>query len=109
VKQYAAAPHNVVAIELLESYKVADQHEALVKFLLQAVEGSASFELYDFAFKYYSTRLSSLSEALPVLINQFPSIPRKHVAFICNSCGYESQAMQWNCPSCKAWSSLKPV
>ncbi|MBC8211597.1 MAG: tetratricopeptide repeat protein [Gammaproteobacteria bacterium] len=109
INQYASTPHNTVAIELLDSYKSCDQQEALVKFLHQAIQNSATFELFDFAFKYYQSRPEIFNRDWPVLLSQFPSIKPRCIAFICNSCGYESQTMQWNCPSCNTWSSLKPV
>jgi len=109
INQYENAPHNSVAIELLESYKSCDQHEALEKFLQQAIHDSATFELFDFAFKYYKSRPEVFNRVWPGLVSQFPSIQPRRIAFICNSCGYESHTMQWNCPSCNTWSSLKPV
>lgn len=107
--QYRTTASNMVAVELLKSYQATDQHEVLISFLQQAIQQSASFELYDFAFRYFRSRPHKFNEACLGLTSQFMAIKGKPVAFVCNGCGYESQAMQWNCPSCNTWSSLRPV
>ncbi len=107
--QYQKTPVTQVALELLESYQSSEHHETLVSFLQQALEKSASLELYDFAFNYYKSRPAKISEVWLDLTSQFYRVKNIRVAFICNVCGYESQTMQWNCPSCKTWSSFKPV
>lgn len=109
IGQYEKTPVTRVALELLESYQSSDKHEVLVSFLNQAIEKSASVELYDFAFRYYKNRPQKIDEIWQGLTNKFHRINSKHVAFLCNVCGYESQTMQWNCPSCKSWSSFKSV
>jgi len=30
-------------------------------------------------------------------------------AYRCNSCGFEGKKMRWHCPSCKDWSTIKPI
>ena len=27
----------------------------------------------------------------------------------CTQCGFNSKTMYWHCPSCKSWSSIKPI
>ncbi|MCP4075941.1 MAG: lipopolysaccharide assembly protein LapB [Gammaproteobacteria bacterium] len=109
ISQYEKTPVTRVALELLESYQSSDNHELLVSFLHQAMEKSSSLELYDFAFKYFKTRPQKINEVWTELASHFNEINFKRVAYICNVCGYESQAMHWNCPSCKTWSSFKPL
>ena len=33
----------------------------------------------------------------------------KKTEFGCTRCGYESHAIQWLCPSCRNWASMKPL
>jgi len=109
IKQYEITPVNAVAIELLESYLSSDKHEELLAFLRRAIELSASLEVYGFAFRYLKSRPQKLDEVWRDLSSQFQRLKNSRIAFVCNVCGYESQAMHWNCPSCKTWSSFKPV
>lgn len=34
---------------------------------------------------------------------------RAGMRFQCASCGYESASMQWQCPGCRSWDSVRPV
>ena len=109
ISQYEKTPVTKVAMELLESYQAADKHDDVALFLNKAIEGSASLELYNFAFQYYKTRPQKINEVWPALTSEFQHIKNKHASFVCNACGYESHTLQWDCPSCKSWSSFKPV
>ena len=109
IGQYEKTPVSKVALELLEIYQAVDKHDDLVLFLKTAVEKSASLELYNFVFQYYKTRPQKINDVWLSLTQEFQHIKNKHVAFLCNTCGYESNSLQWNCPSCKSWSSFKPV
>ncbi|UDG80178.1 lipopolysaccharide assembly protein LapB [Candidatus Steffania adelgidicola] len=50
-----------------------------------------------------------IKESLQMLYNiigqQIYTKPRYH----CQKCGFTSQRIYWNCPSCKSWSSIKPI
>ena len=106
---YKKTPVTRVALELLESYQTLDKHDLLVAFLYEAIEKSTSLDLYDFAFSYYKSRPDKINEVWTGLTTNFHRIKSNRVAFLCNVCGYESHTMQWNCPSCKTWSSFKPI
>ena len=107
--QYTLKANNAVALELLKSYQTADRHEALIQFMPTALQHSASLALYEFAFHYLLLHPQYLSELLPELSAGFDSIKTDRNPFVCQHCGYGSQAMQWHCPSCNSWSTIKPV
>lgn len=107
--QYKITPVTKVAVELLESYQSSEKYDALVKFLQVAIQKSTSLDIYDFVFRYYNSKPQQIEEIWPELAQQFHYITEKRVAFICGACGYESHAMEWQCPSCKSWSSFSPV
>ena len=106
---YEKQSTNAVALELLESYLATEQHELLMTFLKRALQHSESIELLDFAFRYFKTRPQPLNEIRRDLSDYFLKMKKLRVAFTCHVCGYKSQAMNWNCPSCKSWSSFKPL
>jgi len=107
--QYAKSSSATVALEILESYANADKHQQLLSFLRQAVEKSPSMELFDFALKYLQSRPESLQEIWAEISFHFQGLNNKRIAYSCNVCGFGSQNMHWNCPSCHTWSSFKPV
>lgn len=108
-KQYEKMPVSPLAVELLESYLAGDQHKPLLDFIKQALKQSASLDVFEFAMRYFKAYPQHLDDTWPDLTSQFKEIKNKRVAYTCNICGYGSQSMFWNCPSCKSWSSLKPV
>ncbi len=106
-QQYQRNPNSEVALELLKSYQLAEQHEHVLKFLSTALQQSTSLALYEFAFHYLQTRPESSSQLLPQLTVGFETIKTGRNAFICQHCGYGSQTMQWHCPTCNSWSTIK--
>ena len=108
-EQYDKIPTNSVALDLLKSYLETEKHELLMTFLKKALKHSESVMLLDFAFQYFKSRPQPLNEIRKDLSDYFLKMENLRIAFICNVCGYKSQAMNWNCPSCKSWSSSKPV
>jgi lipopolysaccharide assembly protein B len=109
LKQYEEMPVSPLAVELLESYLAGKQHKELLRFIKQALKQSASLDVFEFAMRYFKAYPQHLDDTWPDLTSQFKEIKNKRVAYTCNICGYGSQSMFWNCPSCKSWSSLKPV
>lgn len=108
-EQYDKTPASSVALELLESYLKSDQHELLLALLHRALKLSTSLELLEFAFHYFKNRPQQMEKVWPDLSLQFEKMKHRRDAYMCSICGYASQAMHWNCPSCKSWSSIKPV
>jgi len=66
-------------------------------------------ELIEFALRYFKNRPQQVDGVWPDLTQLFHQLNQKRLSYLCSVCGYGSQAMHWNCPSCKTWSSIKPV
>lgn len=109
MQQYQKQPISSIALELLNSYRINDQHTVLLDFLPRALEHSASIELFDFAFQYFKSHPQERDGAWGELAEYFKKINNKKATYLCSVCGYGSNSMQWNCPSCKTWSSIRPV
>jgi lipopolysaccharide assembly protein B len=109
LQQYEKTPVSPLAVELLESYLSGEQHQQLLDFIKKALKQSATLDVFEFAMRYFKAYPQYLDDTWPDLTSQFKEIKNKRVAYICNICGYGSNSMFWNCPSCKSWSSLKPV
>ncbi len=109
IEQYEKTHSAAVALELLKRYLNVDDHQTLKLFLRQALEQSPSLALIDFAFQYLKSRPEGLNDIWASLSLHFHEIKFKKTNYQCHVCGYESQNMNWNCPSCHAWSSFKPI
>lgn len=109
IEQYSHRAISSVALELLESYRNADQIDRMQAFLLQALHQAPSIELVEFAIRHVESRSQSDPQIWPDLKAMFSKLNQRRVSFVCSYCGYGSQAMHWNCPSCNNWSSIKPV
>jgi len=46
---------------------------------------------------------------LRVLLELFEALLRERPAYLCRSCGFAGKSLHWQCPSCKAWATIKPV
>ena len=107
--RYAELPASSLALELLESYRKAGQSEQMQALLLQALGQAPSIELVEFALRHQQSRADSDGKSWPDLKVMFDKLNQRRVSFVCSVCGYGSQTMHWNCPSCNHWSSIKPV
>lgn len=108
-QQYDKNPVSAIAVELLENYLAQDKQQQLVEFLRQALKKSPSMELIEFTLRYFKNRPHQVDGVWPDLPNLFHQLNQKRLSYLCSVCGYGSHAMHWNCPSCKSWSSIKPV
>jgi len=106
--QYLQKPNIALALELLKSYQSADQQDDLQQFLATALEQSACLEVYEFALNYLSSRPDLMNRLMPQLGEGFKTIKAIRHSFTCQQCGYVSQTMQWHCPTCNSWSTIKP-
>jgi len=107
--QYQKQPSNRLAIALIEHYASVNQIEKARQFLSEVLDKSPSFEAYEFALRFLKSDPAHLSDTWSGLSSFLKSMQNKKIEFICSQCGYESHAIQWNCPSCRHWSSMKPV
>lgn len=62
--------------------------------LLEYVLGMADGEIRD--------NLQTIKEMTGNLLNNSP-------VYKCHHCGFDAKLMHWHCPSCKQWSTIKPV
>ncbi len=104
-------PSPDVALEILQLYRDRNRHDELLEFLREALRQPGSLQLLDFCFHYFKSpaRAEQLQGFWPELTHYLETLNRNRVAWRCQVCGYGAQALQWQCPSCKSWSSFKPV
>lgn len=107
--QYRRHPSTRLAMALLEHYARNNEIEKAQQFLSDILHKSPSFEAFAFALRFLKSNPDQLGETWETLSTFLKSVQDKKIEFTCARCGYESHAIQWLCPSCRNWASMKPV
>lgn len=107
--QYQQHPSTRLAMALLEYYARNDEIEKARQFLSDILTRSPSFEAFEFALRFLKSNPDQLNETWDTLSEFLKALQDKKIEYICSLCGYESHAIQWLCPSCRNWASMKPV
>ena len=108
-EQYRQQPSTRIAMALLEHYARNDEIEKAREFLSDILRQSPSFEAFEFALRFLKSNPQQLGETWETLSEFLKTLQEKKIEFMCTRCGYESHAIQWLCPSCRNWASMKPV
>ena len=108
-EQYRQHPSTGLAIALLEYYARHDQIEKARQFLSDILHQSPSFEAFEFALRFLKSNPEQLDETWETLSVFLKTLQDNKNEYVCTRCGYESHAIQWLCPSCRNWASMKPV
>jgi lipopolysaccharide biosynthesis regulator YciM len=98
------------ALAMTDIIRQEDGDAAAVSFLTGHLQKKPSLEglehLLDLPLQGSSDAPADILNMLRDLINK---LLEEQQAYQCQSCGFGTKAMHWQCPSCHAWSSIKPV
>jgi len=108
-QQYRQHPSTRIAMALLEHYARNDEIEKAREFLSGILHQSPSFEAFEFALRFLKSNPQQLGETWDTLSVFLKTLQDKKIEYVCSRCGYDSHAIQWLCPSCRNWASMKPV
>ncbi len=108
-QQYQQQSSNRIAMALLEHYARSDDIEKARQFLSDILRQSPSFEAFEFALRFLKANPQQLGETWETLSAFLKTLQEKKIEYVCTRCGYDSHAIQWLCPSCRNWASMKPV
>jgi lipopolysaccharide biosynthesis regulator YciM len=108
-QQYISGPSTSLAVALLEHYVETNQSEKAIEFLTEVLAKTPSFGAYDFALHFRREDSIPLTDMWKGLSEFLKAMQEKKVEFVCTQCGYESHSIQWHCPSCRSWSSMKSI
>lgn len=107
--EYRKHPSTRLAMALLEHYVGNNKVEKAREFLADILQRSPSFEAFEFALRFLRSNPDHLGETWEALSEFLKALQSKRNEFSCSRCGYESHAIQWLCPSCRNWASMKPL
>jgi lipopolysaccharide biosynthesis regulator YciM len=108
-EEYRRYPSTRIAMALLEYYARNEEIEKAREFLSDILRQSPSFEAFEFALRFLKSDSSQLTETWDSLSAFLKTMQDKKVEYVCSRCGYDSHSIQWLCPSCRNWASMKPV
>jgi len=106
--QYQQHPSTRLAIALLEHYTRNNEIDKARQLLSDILHKSPSFEAFEFALRFLKSNPDQLGETWETLATFLKTLQDKKTEYICSRCGYESHSIQWLCPSCRNWASMKP-
>jgi lipopolysaccharide biosynthesis regulator YciM len=106
--QYQRHHSTRLAIALLEHYERNGEIEKAQQFLSDVLNQSPSFAVFEFALRFLKSNPDQLGETRETLSTFLKTLQDKKIEYICSRCGYESHTIQWLCPSCRNWASMKP-
>ncbi|MCH8505242.1 MAG: lipopolysaccharide assembly protein LapB [Ectothiorhodospiraceae bacterium] len=49
------------------------------------------------------------NQPLPVLQELFETLLKSKPSYACGRCGFTARTLHWHCPSCRSWSTIKPI
>ena len=52
-------------------------------------------------------KLGKRKQAVDVIVSSLERLKRERKKYVCESCGYKTDAFDWCCPKCKSWETLK--
>lgn len=108
-EQYRKHPSTRLAMALLENYASNNDIARAREFLSQILQQSPSFEAFEFALRFLKSDPAQFDDTWDKMSRFLKTVREKKSEFNCSRCGYESHAIQWLCPSCRNWASMKPV
>jgi lipopolysaccharide biosynthesis regulator YciM len=108
-EQYRQRPSNSIAMALLEHYARNDEIARARQFLSEILHQSPSFDAFEFALRFLKSNPAQLDDTWDSLSVFLKALQEKKIEYVCSRCGYDSHAIQWLCPSCRNWASMKPV
>ncbi len=97
-------------LALAEIIRAEDGERAAATFIIEQLEERPSLRGLDRAVEL---TLGSADEGTRPVLDMLHRLVAQFVAdkplYRCGHCGFEGRTLHWQCPSCKQWSSVKPI
>lgn len=106
------AKHDAVSIvlALTDLYREQFGDDRAVEFLAESLHQKPSVRAMDRLIELNLAHSSdSVRDKLQALKDVTGKMLETKPIYQCNSCGFSSKQMYWQCPSCRKWDSIKPI
>jgi lipopolysaccharide biosynthesis regulator YciM len=110
--QDMVAQHGDIASMLALSELIAEKEgeEAAVKFISTELKKRPTIRGVDHLIQYALAKTDGgIRDSLISIKELTDRLIRNSPVYKCNKCGFDAKLLHWQCPSCKQWSTLKPV
>lgn len=99
------------AIYLTACIEQTEGLEAAQKFLASQLEQKPSLRGFEQLIGYYlqNAEHGRAKQSLQVLLNMVTEQLTYKSRYGCQKCGFKSNTLYWHCPSCRSWSTIKPL
>ncbi len=95
---------------LADFIRQAEGEQKAAEFLVANLNKSPSIRGIDYLLDFYTFECFKFETDFILLLKKMiKHLLKKQYAYQCNACGFTVRKLYWQCPSCKRWSSLKPV
>ncbi len=96
-------------LSLADLIKQAEGEKKAADFLITNLKKSPSIRGIDFLLDLIPSDEGFEQDFLLLLKDMTTQLLKNKHVYQCNSCGFTVRKLYWQCPSCKLWSSLKPI
>jgi lipopolysaccharide biosynthesis regulator YciM len=98
----------IMLSKLIAEYRSVDKAQA---FMLQELRRNPTMKGFNHLMTYHLQMAESVSEkeSLSFLHKLVSSQITLRPHYRCQKCGYSTQKLFWQCPSCKSWGRIKPI
>src|SRR5574344_192688 len=98
-----------VVLELANIILETKDKDSAEEFLMRRLKKTPNISLFTQLLNYRLSELDGKSqERLAVLKSLIEIYQAKNPRFICHKCGFKSNILFWQCPSCHGWEKMKP-
>lgn len=103
-------PSNSVIISLAEVLAEREGQAAATEFIVAQLRKRPSLRTLNYLIDLYlGTSDGKARENLILLKSLIDNAMLEKPSYICSKCGFTGHKLHWLCPSCKSWSSIKPI
>ncbi len=107
VDEYGSITSILVLAELIAE---KEGTEVAVRFITREVKKHPTVKGVDRLIEYALSRADGSSRDSLISIKELTArLIKDRSMYKCTSCGFDAKQLHWQCPSCKHWSSIKPV
>lgn len=102
-------PNISVIIAHAEGIKSQVDASEAVKFLAEHMRHYPSIRGIKHLVDLHVSQNSENTEALSVIRSLIEKLVKNKPIYRCGVCGFAGKSLHWQCPSCRQWSSVKPI
>lgn len=103
-------PSNSLVLKLAGIIVSTEGEAAAVDFIANQLRERPSTRTLNYLVDLYLVHSEGTAkENLELLKYLIQKVVAEKPSYICNKCGFTGHKLHWLCPSCKTWSSIKPI